>query len=96
MHTLSAFFYGIPCARLLGFLALLGFLVQTPDHVRKNCNLCHVSFSLFIRRHHCRRCGEVFCDACSSFKWKIKGQILRVCGPCFGEDKQQSVSRALA
>eukprot|EP01050_Picozoa_sp_SAG11_P005577 SAG11_NODE_399_length_9764_cov_8.760993_1_plen_148_part_10 len=24
-----------------------------------------LKFSFFKRRHHCRRCGEIFCDACS-------------------------------
>lgn len=33
------------------------------------CYKCHQEFGFFIRKHHCRGCGRIFCDACS--KWKI-------------------------
>eukprot|EP01126_Amoeba_proteus_P025120 TRINITY_DN2511_c0_g2_i3.p1 TRINITY_DN2511_c0_g2~~TRINITY_DN2511_c0_g2_i3.p1 ORF type:complete len:222 (-),score=51.79 TRINITY_DN2511_c0_g2_i3:90-755(-) len=29
-----------------------------------SCMLCSVQFSFFIRRHHCRCCGKIFCSAC--------------------------------
>ncbi|KAF9984060.1 hypothetical protein BGZ75_004370, partial [Mortierella antarctica] len=32
------------------------------------CRECHRKFSLFLRRHHCRRCGHVVCDRCSSHR----------------------------
>ncbi|XP_071442320.1 uncharacterized protein [Hetaerina americana] len=32
----------------------------------ETCTACGVSFSLMIRRHHCRSCGKIFCGACSS------------------------------
>ncbi|KAF9955546.1 hypothetical protein BGZ72_003635 [Mortierella alpina] len=32
------------------------------------CRECHRKFSLFLRRHHCRRCGHVVCDKCSSHR----------------------------
>jgi hypothetical protein len=28
------------------------------------CYECNRSFTLFLRRHHCRRCGRIFCAAC--------------------------------
>ncbi|ETW87812.1 hypothetical protein HETIRDRAFT_448227 [Heterobasidion irregulare TC 32-1] len=28
--------------------------------------LCHKKFSVFERRHHCRKCGGIFCHNCSS------------------------------
>ncbi|RCK63836.1 Vacuolar segregation protein PEP7 [Candida viswanathii] len=32
----------------------------SPDS--NNCSICFVKFNLFIRRHHCRLCGDVVCD----------------------------------
>eukprot|EP01083_Nonionella_stella_P023717 65625_1 len=29
------------------------------------CQMCLVTFSIFSRRHHCRRCGLVVCSSCS-------------------------------
>ncbi|KAJ2324818.1 hypothetical protein IWW51_003091 [Coemansia sp. RSA 2702] len=37
-----------------------------PDEATATCRQCARRFTLFVRRHHCRRCGLVFCDACSS------------------------------
>ena len=36
------------------------------DNLRANCNLCHGQFTVFNRRHHCRCCGEIFCNTHSS------------------------------
>ncbi|KAG8230902.1 hypothetical protein J437_LFUL002933 [Ladona fulva] len=36
------------------------------DKESEKCSACGVSFSLIIRRHHCRNCGRIFCGACSS------------------------------
>jgi len=30
------------------------------------CRSCRKKFGLWIRRHHCRRCGRVVCDKCST------------------------------
>ncbi|KAI9471218.1 hypothetical protein BX667DRAFT_509125 [Coemansia mojavensis] len=37
-----------------------------PDSSAVSCRQCGRSFTLFLRRHHCRRCGLLFCDSCSS------------------------------
>ncbi|KAF8761894.1 1-phosphatidylinositol binding [Rhizoctonia solani] len=39
-----------------------------PDNMADECDIwtCTTRFSLFERRHHCRKCGGVFCQACSS------------------------------
>jgi hypothetical protein len=39
------------------------------DKDSKNCHGCGGKFTAFLRRHHCRGCGELYCNACS--KWKI-------------------------
>jgi len=36
-----------------------------PDSEVASCPLCAAAFGLFVRRHHCRRCGGVFCGSCS-------------------------------
>ncbi|KAG8225133.1 hypothetical protein J437_LFUL006157 [Ladona fulva] len=44
-----------------------------------------VSFSMFNRRHHCRRCGRVVCGACSTRRLKVEGYLgvpVRVCDDC--------------
>ncbi|KAF9456692.1 FYVE zinc finger-domain-containing protein [Collybia nuda] len=39
-----------------------------PDSLASQCDnfFCGVKFSIFDRRHHCRKCGGVFCNACTS------------------------------
>lgn len=41
-----------------------------PDSQASICDapVCHKSFNLFERRHHCRHCGHVFCNEHSSYK----------------------------
>ncbi|KAG0027985.1 hypothetical protein BGZ81_005119 [Podila clonocystis] len=38
------------------------------DYKATECRECHRKFSLWLRRHHCRRCGHVVCDRCSSHR----------------------------
>lgn len=66
------------------------------DSSRNTCKSCEVPFSLFNRRHHCRQCGDLFCDKCSSYvvrldpqcKFHILGQKARACSVCFEIYKQ--------
>ncbi|XP_033335667.2 hepatocyte growth factor regulated tyrosine kinase substrate [Megalopta genalis] len=51
------------------------------------CHRCRVSFGLILRKHHCRACGQVFCDQCSSKastlpKFGIEKEV-RVCEACY-------------
>ncbi|PHJ21965.1 fyve zinc finger domain-containing protein [Cystoisospora suis] len=58
-----------------------------PDAHCSMCYDCGVSFSTFLRRHHCRQCGLVFCLNCSGFF--VDGEYLgysgriRLCRFCF-------------
>jgi growth factor-regulated tyrosine kinase substrate len=57
------------------------------DSDAKNCYRCRTEFSAFNRRHHCRACGQIFCNTCSSKtaaipKYGIEKEV-RVCDTCF-------------
>ncbi|KAL3919643.1 MAG: hypothetical protein SGILL_003654 [Bacillariaceae sp.] len=41
---------------------------KVADKYRLECPHCDALFTLSKRRHHCRLCGDVFCDACSSHR----------------------------
>lgn len=57
-----------------------------PDSASKSCLCCHQQFSLWIRRHHCRACGELVCAACSPFTELLPefgyDSPVRVCKDC--------------
>ncbi|CAD6246946.1 unnamed protein product [Miscanthus lutarioriparius] len=36
-----------------------------PDEAVSKCTACAADFSAFNRRHHCRNCGDIFCDKCT-------------------------------
>ena len=63
-------------------LCLILVLAETwvPDDVRKKCLHCHQAFNpVFRRKHHCRGCGEVFCDTCTQHRFSSH----RVCLQCY-------------
>jgi hypothetical protein len=39
------------------------------DETVAHCYKCNIGFSMFIRKHHCRSCGRIFCYKCCS-NWK--------------------------
>lgn len=56
---------------------------------------CKKYFNYFVRRHHCRRCGNIFCDPHSSHEvpldesanYNPRGQLSRACGHCHDDFK---------
>lgn len=58
-----------------------------PDHTTPKCMLCGVQFWAATRRHHCRSCGMLFCNACSNYECAVPAeqfyQPVRVCRNCF-------------
>ncbi|OBA24051.1 FYVE-domain-containing protein [Metschnikowia bicuspidata var. bicuspidata NRRL YB-4993] len=40
--------------------------VWKADATASKCYLCKARFTLFNRRHHCRKCGQLVCATCSS------------------------------
>ncbi|XP_068089612.1 WD repeat and FYVE domain-containing protein 3 isoform X2 [Hyperolius riggenbachi] len=57
------------------------------DEGMDSCSGCGVRFSLTERRHHCRNCGQLFCQKCSRFQSEIKrlkiSSPVRVCQNCY-------------
>ena len=56
-----------------------------PNHLAAHCLSCYEDFSFLRRRHHCRRCGLIFCEQCSSKRVQLQtaGQPVRVCDKCY-------------
>ncbi|KAL9963495.1 hypothetical protein ACROYT_G027006 [Oculina patagonica] len=58
---------------------------------------CRKKFTLTERKHHCRRCGEVFCGKCSQYRRRLSlfatpdpnGISYRVCKRCFDVGPQK-------
>jgi zinc finger FYVE domain-containing protein 26 len=67
-----------------------------PNDEVVECMCCHqVAFSMFNRRHHCRRCGRVVCYNCSSKRMLVPtyGDILlRVCSDCYSQTSEDGGS----
>lgn len=41
------------------------------DELINECESCKKEFSLLLRKHHCRYCGNIFCSKCSNFWIKL-------------------------
>ena len=67
-------------------------VVSIKDEARTTCPNCNVFFSIPLkRRHHCRLCGDVFCDACTYNRCLLPmdgvefEKPVRVCDLCFSD-----------
>lgn len=72
----------VDCAAQLGSKAP----IWIPDTRATMCMICTCEFTLTWRRHHCRACGKVVCQACSTNKYPLeylKNRPARVCDQCF-------------
>ncbi|XP_026448350.1 enolase-phosphatase E1-like [Papaver somniferum] len=50
-----------------------------------HCQGCSSQFSFINRKHHCRRCGGIFCGSCTQQRMLLRGQgdsPVRICDPC--------------
>ncbi len=43
-----------------------------PDATSSKCLICRTNFTLFNRRHHCRKCGRLVCAKCSKTARVVK------------------------
>ena len=57
-----------------------------PSSYSDACQGCKSVFSIFLRKHHCRHCGLLFCDSCTSYRWQLNlldpVKPSRVCKSC--------------
>ena len=60
---------------------------QSDDEaLRCSAQSCNREFSFMVRRHHCRICGRIYCDACCPKKAKVlavSDAPIRACENCF-------------
>uniref|UniRef100_A0A8B9ERR2 Zinc finger FYVE domain-containing protein 26 n=1 Tax=Anser cygnoides TaxID=8845 RepID=A0A8B9ERR2_ANSCY len=58
-----------------------------PDDTETICMVCKSErFTMFNRRHHCRRCGRLVCSSCSTKKMAVEAcreNPARVCDQCY-------------
>ncbi|KAL6868383.1 FYVE domain-containing protein [Trichoderma novae-zelandiae] len=47
-----------------------------PDAEVTYCPICRTQFSIFVRKHHCRKCGRVVCNSCSPHRIIIPHQFI--------------------
>ncbi|TYH14779.1 hypothetical protein ES288_A06G247900v1 [Gossypium darwinii] len=50
-----------------------------------HCQGCSSQFTFINRKHHCRRCGGLFCGSCTQKRMVLRGQgdsPVRICEPC--------------
>ncbi|OIT05700.1 PREDICTED: protein FREE1-like [Nicotiana attenuata] len=64
-----------------------------PDEAVRNCTGCGTDFSAFNRKHHCRNCGDIFCDKCTQGRVALTADEdalpVRVCDRCMAEVTQR-------
>ncbi|KAJ6953437.1 protein FREE1-like [Populus alba x Populus x berolinensis] len=64
-----------------------------PDEAVSKCTSCGTDFGAFVRRHHCRNCGDIFCDRCTHGRIALtadeNAQPVRVCDRCMAEVTQR-------
>ncbi|PNY28051.1 Molybdenum cofactor biosynthesis protein 1, partial [Tolypocladium capitatum] len=75
-----------------------------PDPESSICDdpTCKRSFSYFVRRHHCRRCGHIFCDWHSNYVLPLdqdahfnpRAALSRACNHCYQEVKLLHTSQS--
>ncbi|XP_068193388.1 pleckstrin homology domain-containing family F member 1-like [Antennarius striatus] len=68
-----------------------------PDRVTHKCMRCFHNFSQTKRRHHCRKCGFLVCNACSKKRMLIEHihatKKLRVCKICHAQNQEDETAR---
>ena len=67
-----------------------------PDVTVAACTTCKTTFTWFFRRHHCRHCGNIYCDEHSkklvpldhNARYHPEGRQSRACEPCYAQWKE--------
>eukprot|EP01132_Coremiostelium_polycephalum_P009977 gene9977-12229_t len=60
--------------------------IWVPDHQENRCLNCNTQFNTLLRRHHCRGCGNLFCNNCSNKRQSLPqlhyNKPVRICNRC--------------
>ncbi|CAF1075055.1 unnamed protein product [Adineta steineri] len=63
------------------------------------CSSCKLLFGSEFSKHHCRACGHVFCDTCTTYRrivpWIDTENTVRVCNNCNDNPKSRAPSYTL-
>ncbi|TRY90079.1 hypothetical protein DNTS_031585 [Danionella cerebrum] len=64
------------------------------DDEATQCKQCQKEFSISRRKHHCRNCGDIYCNSCSSNELALPSypKPVRVCDVCHSLLLQRSTS----
>uniref|UniRef100_A0A3Q0RMK1 RUN and FYVE domain containing 1 n=1 Tax=Amphilophus citrinellus TaxID=61819 RepID=A0A3Q0RMK1_AMPCI len=64
------------------------------DDEATHCKQCQKEFSIARRKHHCRNCGDIYCNSCSSNELALPSypRPVRVCDMCHSLLLQRSSS----
>ncbi|XP_014054312.1 RUN and FYVE domain-containing protein 1 isoform X3 [Salmo salar] len=64
------------------------------DDEATQCKHCQKEFSIARRKHHCRNCGDIYCNSCSSNELALPSypRPVRVCDSCHSLLLQRSTS----
>ncbi|XP_074092155.1 zinc finger FYVE domain-containing protein 26 isoform X2 [Macrotis lagotis] len=70
-----------------------------PDEMEITCMVCRSEhFTMFNRRHHCRRCGRLVCGSCSTKKMVVESSRenpARVCDQCYNHYNKPSPEESI-
>jgi hypothetical protein len=55
--------------------------IWIPNQKVDNCFNCNTKFSFLNRKHHCRLCGRIFCNECSSYSATNNSLITKATPP---------------
>ena len=64
-------------------------IIWVKDEMQTHCKSCTVKFHIFLRKHHCRKCGEIFCNRCLRKTAAFK-KICKICMPKAPKKYKQS------
>uniref|UniRef100_A0A8C7PP54 RUN and FYVE domain containing 1 n=1 Tax=Oncorhynchus mykiss TaxID=8022 RepID=A0A8C7PP54_ONCMY len=69
-------------------------LTWLKDDEATQCKHCQKEFSIARRKHHCRNCGDIYCNSCSSNELALPSypRPVRVCDICHSLLLQRSTS----
>ncbi|XP_052343893.1 RUN and FYVE domain-containing protein 1-like isoform X2 [Oncorhynchus keta] len=64
------------------------------DDEATQCKQCQKEFSIARRKHHCRNCGDIYCNSCSTNELALPSypRPVRVCDICHSLLLQMSIS----